>query len=35
MRRHGLLGRKVNFDYGKYEVNVVSRHGVVIIDYDS
>jgi hypothetical protein len=28
------LGTKVELDYGKYEVDLISRNGVVIIDYD-
>lgn len=35
VRRHGLLGRKVEFDYGKYEIDVTSRRGLIVIDYDA
>ncbi len=28
------LGNKVELDYGKYEVDLISRNGVVIVDYD-
>ncbi len=28
------LGTKVELDYGKYEVDLIARNGVVIIDYD-
>lgn len=35
VKRHGLLKRKMEFDYGKYEIDVTSRKGVVTIDYDT
>lgn len=28
-------GRRVEFDYGKYEIDVVSRRGVITVDYDT
>jgi hypothetical protein len=27
-------GSKVRYDYGKYAVNITSRHGVVVVNYD-
>jgi hypothetical protein len=27
-------GAKVRYDYGKYAVNITSRHGVVVVNYD-
>jgi hypothetical protein len=27
-------GTKVRYDYGKYAVNITSRHGVIVVDYD-
>jgi hypothetical protein len=27
-------GAKVRYDYGKYAVNITSRHGVIVVDYD-
>ena len=27
-------GTKVRYDYGKYAVNITSRHGVVVVNYD-
>jgi hypothetical protein len=30
-RHHGT---KVRYDYGKYAVNITSRHGIIVVDYD-
>jgi hypothetical protein len=27
-------GAKVRYDYGKYAVNITSRHGIIVVDYD-
>jgi|GEM_PF-832706 hypothetical protein len=27
-------GQRVRYDYGKYAVNITSRHGIVVVDYD-
>jgi hypothetical protein len=27
-------GTKVRYDYGKYAVNITSRHGIVVVNYD-
>lgn len=27
-------GARVRYDYGKYAVNITSKHGVVVVDYD-
>jgi hypothetical protein len=27
-------GAKVRYDYGRYAVNITSRHGVIVVDYD-
>ena len=35
VRRGGLLGRKIVFDYGKYQVDVRNRNGCLIVDYDA
>ncbi|MCA9077087.1 MAG: hypothetical protein KDA93_18820 [Planctomycetaceae bacterium] len=32
---HNLRGNRVRYDFGKYEIEVISRLGVVIIDYDT
>jgi hypothetical protein len=32
--KHSKDGRKVKYDYGEYEVELVSRNGKVFVDYD-
>jgi hypothetical protein len=27
-------GAKVRYDYGRYAVNITSRHGIIVVDYD-
>lgn len=35
VKPHGLLKRQTRFDYGEYKVDVISRNGKIIVDYDA
>ncbi len=32
---HNRRGNRVTYDFGKYEIEIISRLGVVIVDYDT